>query len=134
MRIARPLLLLSLLLTAAQAGPEASGALLGDWQNPDRSIVVRIRMCGAELCGTIVSANSVAERDARKAGTERLVGTELLHGYRRSEDGRWTGMVYVPDKRKSFPSKITQMSPTMLRISICAMGGLICQSQDWTRL
>ncbi|KRC78382.1 hypothetical protein ASE13_18905 [Sphingomonas sp. Root241] len=128
--------------TAAQASgpahtPAASTSrdpIFGSWTNPSRTIVVKTLLCGSELCGAIVAADAEAQNDAREAGVEHLIGTELLQNYRKTGSGRWTGTVFVPDMARSFTSHIVQRSPDVLRISGCILGGLICKSQDWTRI
>ncbi|MHA6720500.1 DUF2147 domain-containing protein [Sphingomonas sp. RS6] len=114
--------------------PPAAEAVLGTWQNPHRSIAVRTEMCGEQLCGRIVAATAEALQDARDSGVPNLIGTELLRAYRKDNDTRWTGTVYVPDMGKSFYSHIVVVSQTRLRISGCILGGWICKSQEWTRL
>jgi uncharacterized protein (DUF2147 family) len=108
--------------------------IFGTWTNPSRTIVVKTLLCGSELCGQIVAAGAEAQNDAREAGVEHLIGTELLQNYRKTGSGRWTGTVFVPDMARSFSSHIVQRSPDVLRISGCILGGLICKSQDWTRI
>ena len=128
-------------MPAQASGPVRTSAaspsrdpIFGTWTNPRRTIVVKILLCGSELCGEIVAAGAEAQNDAREAGVERLIGTELLQDYRKTGSGRWTGTVFVPDMARSFSSHIVQRSPDVLRISGCILGGLICKSQDWTRI
>jgi uncharacterized protein (DUF2147 family) len=108
--------------------------IFGTWTNPRRTIVVKTSLCGSALCGEIVAAGAEAQNDAREAGVEHLIGTELLRNYRKTGSGHWTGTVFVPDMARSFSSHIVQRSPDVLRISGCILGGLICKSQDWTRI
>jgi uncharacterized protein (DUF2147 family) len=139
----RLLLRLTLALWVAAAVPAQAGTpaapisrdpIFGVWTNPRHSIAVKTLLCGNALCGQIVAASAEAQDDAREAGVVRLVGTELLQNYRKTANGTWSGTVFVPDMAKSFSSHIVQRSPDMLRISGCILGGLICKSQDWTRI
>jgi uncharacterized protein (DUF2147 family) len=133
----RLLLLLPLLLCAAGPAPgqaPAADPVFGVWANPKKTIAVRTAPCGQQLCGTIVSATAKALDDARAAGVDRLIGTELLRDYRRTGPARWSGTVFIPDMGRSFSSHIVEVSPGTLRISGCILGGWICKSQDWTRL
>lgn len=130
-------LLLAALPAAAQAPatpPPPADPVFGTWTNPKHTIAVRTAPCGAELCGAIVAASPQAQQDAREAGVANLIGTELLRDYRRTGPQRWSGTVFVPDMGRSFTSRIVQVSPGVLRISGCILGGLLCKSQDWTRL
>jgi uncharacterized protein (DUF2147 family) len=108
--------------------------VLGTWTNPKRTLAVRTEMCGVQLCGSIVSATPKAQQDAREAGVDRLIGTQLLRDYRFTGKNQWSGTVYIPDMGRSFSSRIVQLSPRVLRISGCILKGLICRSQDWIRL
>ena len=119
---------------AATAAATSSDPVFGTWTNPRRTIAVKTAPCGTALCGAIVAASAEAQNDAREAGVEHLVGTELLRAYRKTGSNSWSGTVFVPDMARSFASHIVQRSPDMLRISGCILGGLICKSQDWTRL
>jgi uncharacterized protein (DUF2147 family) len=120
--------------TVAQAAAPAATSPIGTWQNPRRTISVRIEMCGSQLCGKIIAATAQAESDARDAGVTNLIGTELLRDYRPTGDGRWSGTVYVPDMGRSFSSRIVELAPNKLRISGCLVAGFLCKSQDWTRI
>jgi uncharacterized protein (DUF2147 family) len=106
----------------------------GLWRNPRRSVVVRTGECGANLCGWVVWANAEARSDASEKSTRALVGTELLHDYRRDGAGRWSGTVYVPDLGRSFASEIIQLSSTQLKIRGCVLHGVLCKSQVWDRV
>lgn len=120
--------------TAAWAAPPAEVSPIGTWQNPKHTIAVRVEQCGEQLCGKIVSASAEAMADAREAGVEKLIGTQLLRDYRPSGKLRWSGTVYVPDMGRSFSSHIVQPAPNTLRISGCLIAGFLCKSQDWTRV
>lgn len=128
-------LAMALLLTLSSSANAATAATpIGLWQNPRGTIVVQTRHCGQQLlCGSIVWAGPKAIADARDAGVDTLVGTELLSDYRASGAGRWTGRVYVPDQGRHFYSTIELRTPDSLRISGCILGGLICKRQEWTR-
>jgi uncharacterized protein (DUF2147 family) len=122
------------LAASAQAAAPVSDTPIGTWQNPRHSIAVRVEQCGSELCGKIVSATPEAQKDARNAGIDNLIGIQLLSDYRPTGPGRWSGTVYVPDMGRSFSSRIVQSNPNTLRISGCLIAGFLCKSQDWTRL
>ena len=125
-------MILLAMAAAAQAQPPAATPI-GLWQNPRATLLVRTRPCGQELCGSIVWASGEALADARDAGVNSLLGTELLSGYKPSGVNRWTGQVYVPDQGRRFYSTIRLEGTNSLRISGCILGGLICKNQEWTR-
>lgn len=129
----RALAMAFLLIAGSGADAATPATPIGLWQNPKGTLLVQTRRCGQLLCGNIVWAGPRAIADARDAGVNALVGTELLSDYRASGAGRWTGRVYVPDQGRRFYSTIELRSPDSLRISGCILGGLICKRQDWTR-
>lgn len=129
----RALIMALLLLPGSSADAATPATPIGLWQNPKGTIIVQTRHCGQLLCGNIVWAGPRAIADAREAGVNALVGTELLSDYRPSGAGRWTGRVYVPDQGRRFYSTIELRAPNDLRISGCILGGLICKRQDWIR-
>ncbi len=132
-----PLLALAATTSTASANGGATSAAatpFGTWTNPSRSLAVRIQSCGQQICGSIVAATREAESDARDSGVNELVGIQLLSDYHQSSARRWDGTVYVPDMGRRFSSHIVQTNQNVLRISGCLIGGMLCKSQDWTRI
>jgi uncharacterized protein (DUF2147 family) len=115
-----------LLLGAAQATGET---IVGDWSNAGRSVTVRIAACGENLCGQIVEASEEAKLDALKAGTENLVGTQVLTGFAPAGPGRWRGTLFVPDKALTTRARILRIGPDELQLIACDRTGLICRKQ-----
>jgi uncharacterized protein (DUF2147 family) len=123
-----------LALTASTAAAAQTPLEGGLWMNPHGTVAVRTGACGGKLCGWVAWADADSLADARDAGVERLVGTELLENYVPDGPGAWSGTVFVPDKGRRFSSEINQLSPDRLKIKGCILGGLICRSQVWTRI
>ena len=117
---------------AAAARPDLSG-LNGIWLNPKGSVAVQTQACSGRLCGRIVWVSASALADAHESGIANPIGIELLRDYRRSGDGTWHGLVYVPDMGRSFHSTIVALAPDRLKISGCLLGSFICKSQIWRR-
>lgn len=124
-------LLLVLAMAASQPGDPA--AIAGDWAKPSRDVIVRIAPCGAALCGRIVEASETARRDALKAGTVDLVGTQVLTGLAPSGRERWRGTLFVPDKALTTRARLVRAAPDELRLVACDRTGLICRTQVWRR-
>tara|TARA_B100000678_G_scaffold287513_1_gene294236 strand:+ start:792 stop:1196 length:405 start_codon:yes stop_codon:yes gene_type:complete len=127
----KPLSLIALLCMANNGPPPT---INGGWRNPSGTIEVRIAPCNAGLCGVITRASADAIADAKDAGVDNLIGTQLLEDYRPAGANRWTGRVYVPDMKGRFASHMALISPNQLKISGCVLGGLLCRSQSWTRV
>lgn len=122
-----------LLLAAGSVQGTTVDPVVGTWTNPKRSIEVRTRRCGERLCGTIVGATPRAIEKARKAGVTTLIGTELFSDYLPAGGGDWAGRLFVPDKGRSFSSRLAAQSGQALKVSGCLVGRILCKSQVWTR-
>jgi uncharacterized protein (DUF2147 family) len=116
---------------AAQAPAESP--MYGVWLNHAGNVKVETKPCGQFLCGTVVWASPQALKEAKAAGTDNLVGMQLLKSYRPTPKGEWEGKVFVPDLKRTFYSRLYRLSDDKIRISGCILGGLICKYQTWTR-
>ena len=120
-------------LFASLPAAAAHAAMEGVWLNPKGTVAVQTQACAGRLCGRIVWVSASALADARESGIDNPIGIELLKDYRRSGDGTWHGLVYVPDMGRSFHSTIVALAPDRLKISGCLLGNFICKSQIWRR-
>jgi uncharacterized protein (DUF2147 family) len=123
---------LACFVALTSAAPTSDG-LTGVWRNPRGSVHVDIRPCGAALCGVVVWASDKAKQDARRGGTEHLVGANLLRDFVERRDGSWRGKVYVPDLAKTVSGSIELTGPGTLKARSCALG-VVCRTQIWTRI
>lgn len=124
---------LSLLLLATLLADSAPPTVEGRWSNPSGSVIVAIAPCGDALCGRVEWASDKAQADARKGGTDPLVGVELLVDFVPSGDGRWKGRLFVPDLNKRPKAKLRLLGPDQIKVSGCEIGRLLCKSEVWTR-
>ena len=115
---------------------QAATPLTGHWTNERKSVVVLIAPCAntAALCGTVQSASEEAQRDARRGGTDSLIGAELLHGFVPIGDDRWRGTLFIPDMNRRSKADIIRLDDDNLRVRGCAIGKLLCKSQNWSRI
>ena len=118
-----------LALTAAQE--PGSPSIEGRWANPSRSVIIDIAACGNSLCGTVAWASAQARQDAGK-GTGALVGTQLLTGLQ-PKGALWEGELFVPDKNLHVEAKLESAGEEQLKVSGCALDGMVCDSQLWAR-
>ena len=133
--VQKPMLIFFLFLTTilAQSNAPAAPAIEGRWRNPSESVIITITPCGQSLCGRVDWASEKAKADARKAGTDPLMGAELLSGIVPTTEGRWSGRLFVPDLRKTSKAELRLIGLDQLKVTGCAVGRLICKSQIWTR-
>ena len=121
-------LVLLLGLTAAADQP---ASIEGEWVNSSGSVIVKIQQCGSALCGTVAWASETATRDAARAGTTPLVGTEVLSELVPAGPGVWRGSLFVPDLRRRGSARLRQRGTEHLELVGCQLGGLICKRQIW---
>lgn len=126
MRVAA--LLLMLLPVAAQATDDPV------WHNPSNSVHVRSYPCGAKICGAVVWANDKASADARRGGTDPLVGAELFRDFTPSGPDLWRGKVFVPDLNKTFSGTVRRVDDDTLEAKGCLVGRIGCRAQIWKRV
>ena len=116
-------------LTAAQDAPPTS--IEGRWVNPAHSVIIDIAQCGDAKCGTVQWASAQAKHDASK-GAPNLVGTQLLTDLQQKGD-LWEGRLFVPDQNMRVTAKLQPTGAEQLKVSGCAMDGIVCDSQLWGR-
>ena len=122
------------LLILAAAPAAASTSVEGRWTNPKRSIVIEVGRCGPAWCGTVVWATPKAKAKARKGGTENLVGTRVLSNARPDGNGAYKGRAFVPKRNLRSSATMRQTGPNSMVVEGCALAGLLCKEQRWTRL
>src|SRR4249919_3379888 len=103
----------------------------GQWKNPIGSAIIAIAPCGDALCGKVVWASARGRREVSK-NAPNIVGTTVLTGLRLTRD-RWAGSLYIPDDDIHVSAKLQLIGNRQLKLTGCAMLGLICRTQIWTR-
>ena len=123
-------MLLTMLMLAAQ---DAEAPIEGRWKNPSGRVTVEIVACGEAVCGTVISASDSAKADARRGGTENLVGTQLMTGFKPAGPSKWRGRLFIPDLNHRSKAEL-RMLAGQLKVTGCAIGRMICKSQLWSRV
>ncbi|MGE5723058.1 MAG: DUF2147 domain-containing protein [Sphingomonadales bacterium] len=127
------ILLALLALPTAASAADGTTSLIGTWVNSKSSVIVQTEPCGPALCGKVVWANAHAQEDARQGGVTQLVGTQVLSGFKRVHAGEWKGTIFVPERGRTFSSRIFQLSRDQIRVQGCILAGLVCDGEDWVR-
>ncbi|HEY0164192.1 MAG TPA: DUF2147 domain-containing protein [Sphingomicrobium sp.] len=112
----------------------AANSVEGRWTNPKRTVVIEVAPCGPAWCGTVVAASAKARAKARKGGTRELIGTRILSNARPVGNGVFKGKGFVPKRNIYAPATIRQRGPNVMEVEGCALGGLLCKEQRWTRI
>lgn len=119
-------------MAAFLAGPAlAADPAEGVWKTqPDDGAYahVAIAACGAAVCGKIVRTfNATGEYKSPNLGKTLVIDMVPAGG------GAYSGKVWRPSNDKIYIGKMT-VSGDSLALKGCVAGGLICSSQNWTRV
>jgi len=121
----------SLPMLALAAAQPVHAPIDGLWKNPIGSAIIAIAPCGHVLCGKVVWASARGRREVAKT-TSHVVGTVVLTDVRPKADG-WTGKLFIPDDNIHVSAKLQLLNANRLKLTGCAVAGLFCRSQIWTR-
>jgi uncharacterized protein (DUF2147 family) len=119
--------------TLAQQPAEAA-AIDGLWRSPTREsgawITVRVGSCEdapQQRCGVVEGAHDGANPE--------VVGEQVLRGLERQPDGSWAeGRIIRPIEGTVYHTRIRLAGEDVLQVQGCALLGLICKDQTWTRM
>jgi len=114
--------------TSIAASASAQAPLEGHWANPHHSVIVNVTRCGDAFCGTV----SWATAKNRERGT--TPGTRVLSDLRPAGDGVYKGSAFEPKRSISGSATVRQVSPDVMIVKGCAVLGLLCKEQRWTRV
>jgi uncharacterized protein (DUF2147 family) len=125
---------LSLLVPLAASAAEPTG----EWLIEDGDARVRIAACGANLCGSVAwikeGSPTVDVNNPDPAKRSRpLLGSEVLLGLKPSGTNEWTGSLYDAENGRTYVGKLTIVDERHVKVAGCVLGGLICETQTWTR-
>lgn len=124
-------LLLSIAAAAVALGaptPAVAQAIEGKWANPKRSVIVHVARCGEAYCGTV----SWASAKNREKGAEP--GTRVLSDLRPAGEGVYKGKAYEPKRNIRGSATVRQVGPDTMVVRGCAVLGMFCSEQRWTRI
>lgn len=133
-RLALILLAVAVAVMAPQSVAYASDQSFGTWKNPQNSVHVRVERCGERMCGVVIWANEKAQADARRGGTDPLIGSRLFQDFALERPGVWRGRVFVPDIGRTFAGTISVIDDDTIVGRGCLVGRVGCRSQQWKRL
>jgi len=114
---------------AAQAG-----GIEGHWTNPKHTTLVKVSECARNTyCAIVLKASAKAQANARKGGTEHFIGTEILH-VSAAGDGLFKGKAFDPESNMHIPATVRFVDSGTIEIQGCALFGMICKTQRWTKV
>jgi len=119
---------LVLLAVTVPVNAAAQAALEGRWANPKHSVIVSVARCGSAYCGTVSWASP---RNKEKGATP---GTRVLSDLRPLGDGLYRGRAFEPKRGINGSATVRQDGPNVMVVKGCAVMGLLCKEQRWTRV
>lgn len=127
----------------AFTGSEALAAdPAGNWLTQTGTSRIRVADCGGALCGTIVwlkepNEDGKPKTDKNNSDASKrdrpLIGVQIVLGMKPAGADKWTGQVYNAEDGKTYSGNLTYAGGDTLQLQGCALGGLVCKSQTWTR-
>ncbi|MFQ5437834.1 MAG: DUF2147 domain-containing protein [Paracoccaceae bacterium] len=92
---------------------------------------VQISECGAKICGVIIKG---FDKDGKNDPAYKHLNKPIIWDMIAKGGGSYKGgKIWAPDSDKTYSSKMT-LSGSSLVVKGCALGGLICRGQTWTRV
>jgi uncharacterized protein (DUF2147 family) len=139
-------ILLAAVALLALAGSQSAYAEepVGNWLTQSGASRIKIADCGGALCGTIAWLKEPNDPDTGKPKTDKnnsdaskrsrpLIGVQIVLGMKPAGDGKWAGQVYNAEDGKTYSGNLTFTGGTSLQLQGCALGGLVCKGQTWTK-
>jgi uncharacterized protein (DUF2147 family) len=132
------------LLVLAGSQTALAAEPVGNWLTQTGTSRIKIADCGGALCGTIIWLKEPNDPETGKPKTDKnnsdaakksrpLIGVQIVLGMKPAGEGKWTGQVYNAEDGKTYSGNLTYSGGTSLQLQGCALGGLVCKSQTWTR-
>jgi uncharacterized protein (DUF2147 family) len=117
---------------------------IGTWLTEGGKSRIRIADCGGALCGTIVWLREPNDPETGKPKTDKnnadsgkrsrpLIGVPIVLSMKPNGPSKWSGQVYNAEDGKTYSGNLTEQGPNSVRLEGCALGGLVCKGQNWTR-
>jgi uncharacterized protein (DUF2147 family) len=140
----RHLLAAAALVTLATSQSALAADPTGVWLTQTGTSRIRVADCGGALCGTIIWLKEPNDPETGKPKTDKnnsdaakrsrpLLGVQIVLGMKPAGSGKWSGQVYNAEDGKTYSGNLTWSGGDSLQLQGCALGGLVCKSQTWTK-
>lgn len=123
----------AMLLAIAPSSAAVPSSVEGRWANPKRSVIVNVARCGNAYCGTVSWANEKNREKVAERG-RKLIGAQILSGLKPAGGGLYKGYAYEPKRNIRGAATVRQVNPNVMMVKGCAVIGLLCKEQRWTRV
>ena len=117
----------------------------GTWLTEAGTSRIRITDCGGALCGNIVWMKEPIDPETQRPRADKnnpdtskrsrpLMGVTIVIGMKPSGADKWSGQVYNAEDGKTYSGSISMVNAGALKLEGCALAGLLCKAQTWTRV
>jgi uncharacterized protein (DUF2147 family) len=133
------------LMALTSAGTALAADPAGVWLTQGGNSRIRVADCGGALCGTIIWLKEPNDPDTGKPKLDKhnsdaskrtrpLIGVQIVLGMKPAGADKWSGQVYNAEDGKTYSGNLTFSGGTSLQLQGCALGGLVCKGQTWTKV
>jgi uncharacterized protein (DUF2147 family) len=105
---------------AAPAPVQTANTPIGIWMSEKKEGKIRVEDCGGNLCGYAVEKNGAN-------------GAKVLINMKPRGD-KWVGRIHDTRSGGTYDSTIALRGSDKLKVQGCAMGGMFCGGETWTRI
>lgn len=123
-------------LAAGAAQAQNATDIAGRWRDSDGESIIAVAPCGQALCGRIVwlkQPRTDRNNADAKLRERSLMGVQVLNGFKADGTGKFAGNGYNPEDGKTYSTTLSLDASGRLVVRGCALGGLICDDDTWTR-
>src|SRR5215471_18262700 len=117
---------------------------VGTWLTEGGASRVKVVDCGGALCATIIWLKEPNDPETGKPKTDKnnpdaakrsrlMIGVPIIMSMKPNGPNKWSGNGYSPKDGRNFTGSFTEQGPNSGRLEGCALGGLICKGESWTR-
>lgn len=108
------------------SGPAFAADPYGTFVRPSTGTQVNFYDCGGKLCGKITGVKDQSKKDT--------VGKVILSGAAKTGANTWKGSLLNTEDGQTYTGNVTLESANALRLEGCALMGLACKGETWTRV
>jgi uncharacterized protein (DUF2147 family) len=133
------------LLMLAGIGAAMAADPSGVWLTQSGGSRIKLSDCNGAICGTVVWLKEPNDPDTGKPKTDKnnsdatkrsrpIIGVPIVLGMKPAGTDKWTGQLYNAEDGKTYSGNLTFSGGNTLQLQGCALGGLVCKGQTWTKV
>ena len=129
---------------ASASGPAFAADPTGIWLSQDGDVKMKVARCGEAVCSTIFwlkepnDKNGKPKTDQNNPDTSKhsrpIIGSPIILLMKADGTDKWSGQVYNAEDGKTYSGNLTFSGGNSLQLEGCALGGLVCKKQTWTKV